>query len=238
MLNDLTPAEIEHLYADYTHDVDGNAHWHYIRALNLGLLGNATGDMDTLRRELAAAGRLGIDNLWARSGRERNVDYTPQDLELPLLCAAAFGDAADRQRAAALPRALWFAPESEPWQACAACFSVLQRYVGGEDVPAADTANLIAAIEAPAEPLRILLWVQPLAAGLRALSLRDTEGLCYAVWTLLDLHRDAATRGDWRRLSEGLIALWPLALEAVARRVGMTCNIDSPYLPLAALETR
>lgn len=235
MLNDLSAADIAQLRHRCRRRSGGNALSRYNRALNLGLLCNADADTTGLRTHLAEAARLGIDRLWEREGRKRQVDYIPQDLELPLLCAAAFGDAATRARAAGLPQALWLAPQTPSWRPCAACFSVLQAYVGGKDVDAADTANLLAVCGTPPAPLRILLWVPAMAAGLRALSLRDADGLAQAASTLLDLHRDAATAGDWRRLSEGLVALWPLALEAVARRFGLTCAIDSPYLPLAAL---
>jgi hypothetical protein len=65
---------------------------------------------------------------------------------------------------------------------------------------------------------------------------RDPRALHAAGTALLDAHVHEARAGRWTRAPEGLVALWPLALEALARRRGLTTGLESPYLPLAALE--
>lgn len=69
-----------------------------------------------------------------------------------------------------------------------------------------------------------------------AVMTRDQAAFDAALDTALKGHKHYYTRGDGKRQINGMIALAPLALCAVARDAGMAIPIESDYLPRSVLE--
>lgn len=235
-LNQLTPAQIER-YRGFYVPREGAAWTPFRRhrhAHLLGLLANWEGDMDAVRRHLAAAAVQGLALLETAGGA--TGEDAIRRLEIPLLAGAACGDAPLRRALAGVPRERWFLPERPSELYLAETFDAL-RLLAAEQPPAPATLRKLAD-EAPsrAEAGHPFGWAAPLARGMLAILRRDTGALHSAAAALLDAHVHEARAGKWTRAPEGLVALWPLALEALARRRGLTTGLESPYLPLAVLE--
>lgn len=201
-------------------------------ALFRGLLAHRDGDAATVRTHLRAAAAHGVQRwqegrLGAATGNTRLLDF-----EATLMPTVAVGDAALRRRLAEIPQETWLRPETVRDLRLAEAFLRLVQV--GADAP----VEPLSAASAPAPGVQLTHpwdWAGPLDLGIAAVLNRDQPALTDACRALLQAHAAAATAGDWQRVPEGLIALWALALEAVARRHGLSCDLRSPYLPLAAL---
>ncbi|MCG6942879.1 MAG: immunity 49 family protein [Thiohalocapsa sp.] len=237
MLNQITPAQIARYKRFYVPGAE--AKWTPFRrhrhAYLLGLLANLEGDMAGLRRHFREAAVQGVALLETRIPGEITGGDAIRQLEIPLMTAAAFGDLALRGALAALPRALWFLPESKPELGLAEGFEALRHLAAEQPVEAPPLESV--PNEAPEDSLAPPFgWAHPLARAILGILRGDAGELHRGCASLLDGHEHEARAGRWTRVPEGLVALWPLALEAVARRRGVTAGVTSPYLPLAALD--
>lgn len=208
----------------------------YQAHLNLGLLACRAGDLAEAHAHLERAAAAGIADLADRASHG-TVTADPIALELPLMLTAAFGDATVRQAAADLPREPWFVEQQ--WHpdlpVLAAAFDALRTLTAGRPIAAGRLDAIAASARSLVSDDRPYPWIGALMAGLAAIEADDKDAVEGAIAELLRLHEQEARAGDWRKLPEGLLALWPLALCRLARERGLSPRVNSPYLPPAVL---
>lgn len=233
-LNDLTGAQALGLEALVRADLEAppSRVAEYRAHLIIGLLALPRGDLGALRTHLARAARAGVADLAERAGRGA-VTGDPIELELPLLLAIAFGETETREAAAALPREPWFV--AEQWHPAlpilAGTFDLLRTLAIGRPIELEPLSELRAAAGRLALEDRPYPWIAPMLGGIAAVLSGDRAALEASLNALLALHEETARAGEWRERPEGLLALWPLALDRLARERGLRPGVDSPYLP-------
>lgn len=159
---------------------------------------------------------------------------TPFDFSQLLGIVTSFGSVSERQRIGAIHRRAFLWPEDPFYAVVADTCQVFQSYLRGD--PDLDEASRVSELSRAENADReVVEYWAPLAHALLALENRDAVALTKDIVTMTRHHEHLARRGDLQFNPKGMIAVLPLGLVRLARDAGLTCQIDSPYVPFDLL---
>jgi hypothetical protein len=81
-------------------------------------------------------------------------------------------------------------------------------------------------------------WGYGIATSLLGLVRRDPTMGSDGLRSVVNAHEREAKRGDWKKLSEGLMSRAGLGLLRMFREAGIAVDVESPYVPVQLLEVR
>ena len=168
------------------------------------------------------------------------------DFDDLLNLAICFGTAEQRQEVARIDKRCHWSdwrlpdqkPEDSPDAAMVTYMEILKRYAAGEALDQEGCRLCLHFCESPKAPKRAVVEVRPRLEALIALDRGDAATWNAHLARVIAPHKNEALRGEFKLLPQAFICLSALALAQLGREWGLTCTVDSPYLPLQLLETK
>ncbi|KAB2906919.1 MAG: hypothetical protein F9K40_05695 [Kofleriaceae bacterium] len=191
------------------------------------------GARDEIRESFVLAAEHGLE-MFEQRGEPAGESRTPWDFGLVLGVVMAFGTPEQRSRAGAVERWKWFHPEKDFYLLLADTLSQIQAFLSGRfDRTAAE--RVVGRCNAENADRDSKRYNGPLVEALLAIDARDPQKLQAALATMVKEHEYRAMRGPLQGQADGLVAVLPLGLVRVARESGLSCSIESSYVPLDLL---
>ncbi len=191
------------------------------------------GSPSEIRENFVHAAEHGLQ-MFEQRGEPKGDSRTPWDFGLVLGTVLAFGTPEQRSRAARVERWKWFHPEKEFYLLLADTLSQVQSFLAGEfDRTAAQ--RLVERCTAENADRDSVRYNSPLVEALLAIDARDVQPLQAALAAMVKEHEHRAMRGPLQAQADGLVAVIPLGLVRLARDSGLSCSVESPYVPLDLL---
>lgn len=191
--------------------------------------------IDEVREHFVLAATHGV-RAWAerKPPDETTSARIPWQFGVMLGVVAAFGTEQERRSAGEIERWKWFAPEEPFFVLQADSLSQLQSFLRDEFELDAAT-QVIERCNAENADRDARRFDGPLVDALVAIRRRESARLDAALKTMVKEHQHRAMHGELQKQSDGLVAVLPLGLVRLARDTGITCAIESPYLPVNLL---
>lgn len=170
-------------------------------------------------------------SLTLRKPADPDVSLNPWQTEKFLNVVACFGNASEKAAMVSLQ-------EHQLCNPIRAHHEPLVRYLlaaraGFGDAPfdAAAFSTVVTACDSPQASKDQRLFLQPAARALVAIATENEDDWNYALAQILTSHAREARHGDLKLLTDGFISLRALMLAKWGIDQGLSCHVDSPYLP-------
>lgn len=178
---------------------------------------------------------------WVRMHSERydlptEEEWDPRDFEKAFHLAICFGGPEERRTAAGLPEGLYIGEPDDDQPPLLGYLTLLKQHVTGGTPDSMLLAQLIKCCRSDTASKHARKSILPRLQGLRALQTGSQDIWRQSIEGLVRDHEWEATKGEFRLLFDGFLCLPALALAQLGKERGMSCTINSAYLPLVLLE--
>lgn len=189
------------------------------------------GDVAEIREHLARASVFFLQALTMRGTPGPTTRRNPYEFEKALALLVCFGDAGQRGRVAEIREEQYRVPPRPEQNAFAAYLDATKQFVasGTIDEQELDGVEQRCLTDTASKDERLSLL--PKVRTLRAVVQSDEAGWNAALDNIIAAHEKEALHGEYTLLPDGLICLPAMMLAQLGAERGMTCQLNSAYLP-------
>lgn len=202
----------------------------YEAHFNIGLMAWRSGDVKSCRHQLQNAAECMVHHLQKIAQPKAGEQRSSASMAIPFLIVFNFGEQATINQLCAIDKNHFAFSEPHAFHVLADTLDLLRHYFSGQALHQIALNRLLTESKADDTDPFYRSCLTTLLHGLLAVLERNDVMVEKCVQHLLQLHEYLAREGGWQRLAEGVLALWAMTLVNIAKREGLTLQIDSPYL--------
>jgi hypothetical protein len=191
------------------------------------------GDTGEIREHLRRAATMYLRQLEIRGNPEPDEYRSPWDFGRALALVVVFGDAGQRRAIANLGKSKYYTPTDKENETYGEYLELVQEYLrtGTVDRGLAMRMEARASSDtASKEEAQLLL---PQIHALQAIIDTDVARWDESLKQLVKAHEVEAKKGDYKKSTDGMMALPAMMLAKLGMERGMATTVKSPYVPLA-----